>query len=92
MIFEALVAGYLGEFLKKGDEVVVLPSGFTTKIKSILQAEKEVDEAFYPQSVTILLEDEIDVSRGDMLVKPNNQPNISQDLDAESAGFQGVKN
>ena len=80
-----------GGVFKKGDEVVVLPSGFTTKIKSILQSEKEVDEAFYPQSVTILLEDEIDVSRGDMLVKPNNQPNISQDLDARICWFSGTK-
>ena len=80
-----------GGVFKKGDEVVVLPSGFTTKIKSILQSEKEVDEAFYPQSVTILLEDEIDVSRGDMLVNPNNQPNISQDLDARICWFSGTK-
>ena len=80
-----------GGVFKKGDEVVVLPSGFTTKIKSILQSEKEVDEAFYPQSVTILLGDEIDVSRGDMLVKPNNQPNISQDLDARICWFSGTK-
>ena len=80
-----------GGVFKKGDEVVVLPSGFTTKIKSILQSEKEVDEVFYPQSVTILLEDEIDVSRGDMLVKPNNQPNISQDLDARICWFSGTK-
>ena len=80
-----------GGVFKKGDEVVVLPSGFTSKIKSILQSEKEVDEAFYPQSVTILLEDEIDVSRGDMLVKPNNQPNISQDLDARICWFSGTK-
>ena len=86
--FSGRVAG--GVF-KKGDEIVVLPSGFTTKIKSILQSEKEVDEAFYPQSVTILLEDEIDVSRGDMLVKPNNQPNISQDLDARICWFSGTK-
>ena len=80
-----------GGVFKKGDEVVVLPSGFTTKIKSILQSEEEVDEAFHPQSVTILLEDEIDVSRGDMLVKPNNQPNISQDLDARICWFSGTK-
>ena len=80
-----------GGVFKKGDEVVVLPSGFSTKIKSILQSEKELDEAFYPQSVTILLEDEIDVSRGDMLVKPNNQPNISQDLDARICWFSGTK-
>ena len=80
-----------GGVFKKGDEVVVLPSGFTTKIKRILQSEEEVDEAFHPQSVTILLEDEIDVSRGDMLVKPNNQPNISQDLDARICWFSGTK-
>ena len=76
-VFAGRVAG--GVF-KSGDDVVVLPSGFSTKIKKILLADQELQEAFYPQSVTILLEDEIDVSRGDMLVKPNNQPTSSQDL------------
>ena len=69
----------------------MLPSGFNSKIKQILLADQEIDEAFHPQSVTILLEDEIDVSRGDMLVKPNNQPNSSQDLDARICWFSGSK-
>ena len=76
-----------GGVFKKGDEVVILPSGFSTKIDRILLADKEVETAFHPQSVTITLEDEIDVSRGDMLVKPNNQPTVSQDLDARICWF-----
>ena len=80
-----------GGVFKQGDEVTVLPSGFSTKIQKILLADKEVDQAFHPQSVTILLEDEIDVSRGDMLVKPNNQPHISQDLDARICWFSSTK-
>ena len=71
--------------------MTVLPSGFTSKIKQILLATDEVDQAFHPQSVTILLEDEIDISRGDMLVKPNNQPNSSQDLDARICWFSANK-
>ena len=54
-------------------------------------ADQEIDEAFHPQSVTLLLEDEIDVSRGDMIVKPNNQPNSSQDLDARVCWFSASK-
>ena len=87
--FSGRVAG--GVF-KTGDEVVVLPSGFSTKIVKILKGDQEIEEAFYPQSVTILLEDKIDVSRGDMIVKPNNQPKISQDLDAFICWFSGAKN
>jgi sulfate adenylyltransferase subunit 1 len=51
--------------------------------------DKEIEEAFHPQSVTIQLEDEIDISRGDMIVKPNNQPKVSQDLDAFICWFSG---
>ena len=80
-----------GGVFKKGDEVVILPSGFSTKIDRILLADKEVETAFHPQSVTITLEDEIDVSRGDMLVKPNNQPTVSQDLDARICWFSSTK-
>lgn len=76
--FAGLVAG--GTF-RKGEEVVALPSGFSTKIKSIETFDGEVEEAFSPMSVTITLEDEIDIARGDMLAKPNNQPSVSQDID-----------
>ena len=78
--------GYAGQVaggvLKKGDEVLVLPSGLTSRIASVETADGEVDEAFPPMSVTVRLEDEIDVSRGDMICRPHNAPRVSQDLDA----------
>lgn len=67
---------------KVGDGVTALPSGFSSKIKSILGPSGEIQEAFAPMSVTITLEDEIDISRGDMLVRENNQPDQSQDIEA----------
>ncbi len=78
--------GYAGQVasgvLKPGDEVMVLPSGFTSKVASIDTADGPVSEAFPPMSVTIRLEDEIDISRGDMICRPHNQPSVSQDIDA----------
>ena len=70
-----------GGVFKKGDDVLVLPSGFTSKIKSIDTLEGEIEEAFTPMSVSITLEDEIDISRGDMIVRQNNKPEPSQDVD-----------
>jgi len=70
-----------GGIYKPGDKVMVLPSGFTTTIKAIDTFEGEVMEAFAPMSVTIRLEDEIDVSRGDMIVRENNIPHVSQELE-----------
>lgn len=70
-----------GGIFKSGDEVVVLPSGFSSKIKSIHAADKLIDEAFAPMSVTISLEDQLDISRGDMLVKTNNQAQSAQDVE-----------
>ncbi len=70
-----------GGIYKPGDEVVVLPSGFTSKIKSIDTFEGNVAQAFAPMSVTLTLDDDVDVSRGDMIVRPNNQPSMTQDLD-----------
>jgi len=70
-----------GGIFRKGDEVAILPSGFTSKIKSIDSMNGEIPEAFPPMSVTITLEDEIDSSRGDMIVKVNNQPRVEQDID-----------
>ena len=89
--FRGFAGRVAGGVFKTGDEVVVLPSGFSSKIKQILIADQEIDEAFHPQSVTMLLEDEIDISRGDMLAKPNNQPNPTQDLDARICWFSGSK-
>jgi sulfate adenylyltransferase subunit 1 len=77
--------GYAGKVeggvFKPGDEVLALPSGFTTRIQSIETMDGPVAEAFPPMSVTITLEDNIDISRGDMIVKPNNQPQIGQDIE-----------
>ncbi|MCB0464024.1 MAG: sulfate adenylyltransferase, partial [Flavobacteriaceae bacterium] len=66
---------------RPGDEVTVMPSGFTSKIKSIDTFNGEVKEAFAPMSVSITLEDDIDISRGDMIVRSNNKPECSQDLE-----------
>jgi len=78
--------GYAGRIaagvFKPGDEVMVLPSGFTSTISSIDTFDGPVQEAFAPMSVTIRLADEIDVSRGDMICRPHNQPTSSQDVDA----------
>jgi len=77
--------GYAGRMasgvLRKGDEVTVMPSGFTSKIKSIDTFSGEVEEAFAPMSVSITLEDDIDISRGDMIVRSNNKPEAQQDLE-----------
>ncbi|WP_026957096.1 sulfate adenylyltransferase subunit CysN [Algoriphagus vanfongensis] len=70
-----------GGIFKPGDEVKVLPSGFTSKIKSIELNGETIAEAYAPMSVTMTLEDEIDISRGDMIVRPNNQPKSEQDLE-----------
>ncbi|MDR6301836.1 sulfate adenylyltransferase subunit 1 [Mesonia maritima] len=77
--------GYVGRIAsgiyRIGDEIAALPSGFTSKIKSIHLADKEINEAFAPMSVAMTLEDDIDISRGDMLVKTNNQPETIQEFD-----------
>jgi bifunctional enzyme CysN/CysC len=71
-----------GGVFKPGDEVVVLPSGFSSRIARIDTADGPLEEAFAPMSVTMLLEDEIDISRGDMICRPHNQPEVGQDIDA----------
>ena len=79
--------GYAGTVasgvLKPGDRVVALPSGLESTIASIDTADGPVAEAFPPMAVTITLTDEIDISRGDMLCRPNNMPTVSQDIDAQ---------
>ena len=70
-----------GGIFKPGDEVTVLPSGFSSKIKTIETYDGPIEEAYAPMSVTITLEDDVDVSRGDMLVRSNNQPEAKQDLE-----------
>ncbi|MFA5573965.1 MAG: GTP-binding protein [Brumimicrobium sp.] len=77
--------GYAGRLasgiIRKGDEVTILPSGFTSKVKSIDTYNGSLDEAFSPMSINIQLEDDIDVSRGDMIVRTNNKPSVSQEFD-----------
>ena len=68
--------------VRKGDEVVALPSGKKSRIKSIVTYDGELDYAFPPQSVTLTLEDEIDVSRGEMLVHPDNLPVVDRNFEA----------
>ncbi|GIF49693.1 sulfate adenylyltransferase subunit 1 [Asanoa ferruginea] len=78
--------GYAGQVasgvLKPGDEVMVLPSGLTSRIAAIDTADGPVAEAFPPMSVTVRLEDEIDISRGDLICRPNNAPAVAQDIEA----------
>ncbi len=78
--------GYAGQVaggvLRKGDEVMVLPSGLTSTIEGIDLFDQEIDEAFPPMSVTVRLSDDLDVSRGDMICRPKNAPRVSQDIDA----------
>jgi sulfate adenylyltransferase subunit 1 len=70
-----------GGIFHKGDTVVALPCGLTTKIKSIDTYSSGLDEAFAPQSITLQLEDDIDISRGNMIVKPENLPLTGQDIE-----------
>jgi bifunctional enzyme CysN/CysC len=72
-----------GGVFKPGDEVVVLPSGFSSRVAEVRGPGGEMlDEAFPPQAVTVSLEDDIDVSRGDMICRPHNRPYVGQDVDA----------
>src|SRR5205814_7488495 len=64
------------------DEVLVLPAGSTTRIAGIDPPDGPVDEAYPPMSVTIRLEDELDVSRGDLICRPHNRPAVAQDIEA----------
>ena len=68
--------------IRKGDEVMVLPSMKKSKVQSIVTYDGELDYAFPPQSVTVTLEDEIDISRGDMLVHPDNLPRVERQFEA----------
>jgi len=79
--FRGYAGRIAGGIFKPGDDVVVLPSGFSSKIKAIHTFNGELDEAFAPMSVTIQLEDEIDISRGDMIVREHNQSEMEQDVE-----------
>ncbi|MBN2781107.1 MAG: adenylyl-sulfate kinase, partial [Candidatus Marinimicrobia bacterium] len=80
--FRGFSARIAGGIIRKGDEVMVLPSRKTSKVRKIVTYDGELDYAFPPQSVTVTLKDEIDISRGDMLVHPNNQPRAERHFEA----------
>ncbi len=77
--------GYAGRLasgiIREGDEVTIMPSGFTSRVKRVELANESLTEAYAPMSVTVLLEDDIDISRGDMIVRSNNKPEPTQDLE-----------
>jgi sulfate adenylyltransferase subunit 1 len=83
--------GYAGRIaggtFRPGEEVLVLPAGFTSKIKSINHFTEKLEAAFAPQSVVMELEDDIDISRGDMIAKPSNSPIMSQDVEMMACWF-----
>lgn len=80
-----------GGVLKRGDDIMLLPSGFTTKIKKIDTFDGEIEEAFPPMSVSVLLEDDMDLSRGDMIVRKNNKPKVTQDIELMICWFDNTK-
>ena len=89
--FRGYAGRIAGGVFKPGDEVQALPSGFSTRIRSIHLAEKAVEEAFYPLSIVMTFEDELDISRGDMIVKANSPPHSDQDIEAMVCWFHPQK-
>ena len=79
--FRGYAGRVAGGVFKPGDEIMALPSGFTSKIDKIYIKDKEIQEAFSPMSVCMTLQDDIDISRGDMIVRANNSPKAQQDVD-----------
>jgi bifunctional enzyme CysN/CysC len=77
-----------GGIFKPGDEVVVLPSGFTSRVAEVRgPGGKELEEAFPPQAVTLRLTEDLDIGRGDMICRPHNRPFVGQDIDAMVCWF-----
>jgi len=89
--FRGYAGRMAGGVMKTGDEVMLLPSGFTSRITKILGPSGEQKETFPPESVTILLEDDYDLSRGDMIVRVNNKPEVKQDLEVMLVWFDQDK-
>ena len=90
--FRGYAGRVAGGVFKPGDEVTVMPSGFQSRVKGIHDIHGNVAEAFAPMSVTVTLEDEIDISRGDMIVKQNNPPQSSQQIEAMICWFSSEAN
>ena len=85
--FRGYAGRVAGGVFKPGDDIIVHPSGFTTKIKKIHAVDEELDQAFSPLSVTITTEDEIDISRGNLISKTNNLPHVDQNIEAMICWF-----
>jgi sulfate adenylyltransferase large subunit len=87
--------GYAGQVaggvIRPGDEVMHLPSGFTTTVRRVENSGQPVPEAYPPMSVTLLLDDDVDISRGDMICRPHNQPAVAQDIEAMVCWMAGDK-
>jgi sulfate adenylyltransferase subunit 1 len=79
--FRGYAGRIAGGVFRVGERVKVLPSGFSSTIKSIVSHTEELRQAYPPQSIIMTLEDDIDISRGDMIVKENNGPKVGQDID-----------
>ena len=90
--FRGYAGRVAGGVFKPGDKVTVMPSGFQSRVKGIHDIHGDVPEAFAPMSVTVTLEDEIDISRGDMIVKQNNPPQSSQKIEAMICWFSSEAN
>ena len=89
--FRGYAGRVAGGVFKPGDEVQILPSGFTSEIESIHTADGPMDEVFSPLSCSLLLKEDIDISRGDMIVKVNNPPQRGQDIEAMLCWFSDKK-
>jgi len=89
--FRGYAGRVAGGVFKPGDDIIVQPSGFTSRIKSIESMSGPLDEAYAPLSTTITLEDEIDLSRGDMIIKTNNPPHKGQEVEAMICWFSESK-
>ena len=89
--FRGFAGRIAGGVFKPGDTVKVLPSGFESTIQAIHTMDGELSEAFAPMSVTLTLQDQIDISRGDMIVKPNNSPSPKQNIEAMICWFSSNK-
>ena len=89
--FRGYAGRVAGGVFKPGDEVQILPLGFTSEIESIHTADGPMDEVFSPLSCSLLLKEDIDISRGDMIVKVNNPPQRGQDIEAMLCWFSDKK-
>ena len=89
--FRGLAGRIAGGVFKPGDEVVALPSGLTTRISQLFSLNTPTAEAFSPMSAVMTLEDDLDISRGDLIAKPANLPRVSQDLEIMVCWFSDNK-